>query len=469
MRAPLTCRSSAGPPEAPFAVPRSNGSPGLAQLGGSRKRLAFRLLQVIPAVPPSNQGRLAGIEGLRALAATAVVIYHAAQVTSREGDVGAGPIATVMSPLAFGVPLFFILSGFLLYRPIAAAVAAGEKLPSARRFYRNRALRILPAYWVVLGITSFALGTAVLGFDGRNPITGPLTDLGTLLKHALLLQGYWPGTFGTGILPAWSLAIEVVFYLVLPALGLTAWLACRGSSSPSVRSRALWVPILALLALGGCGKLIAAYVVPGGMTAFNSSWHSVAQFSFLTYADVFAWGMAVAVLRVKLDGGSLRFPVRRLRLVVEGGALLVLLLWIMVLPAWSRGFLLPVPFALLLGAVALRPPTPDGRPSGLFLRLLASRPLVATGLVSYSLFLWHYPVLYWLQTQGVVRYGPLGFVTTLGILVVVSGVLAVITYRFVEVPALRLKVARARGARRQTQPFWRFGRDADEALSRRSA
>ncbi len=74
------------------------------------------------------------------------------------------------------MPLFFVLSGFLLWRPIASAVLRGRRLPSVRRYARNRALRILPAYWVVLLATALVLqsGPAMrLRGLSRRPVEQP--------------------------------------------------------------------------------------------------------------------------------------------------------------------------------------------------------------------------------------------------------------------------------------------------------
>ena len=92
----------------------------------------------------SGGSRLVGIEGLRALAACSVLVFHSWLYASPDGgraDVGA--LSHVLPDFAFGVILFFTLSGFLLYRPFAAAAIRGQRGPEIRRYLRNRALRIL--------------------------------------------------------------------------------------------------------------------------------------------------------------------------------------------------------------------------------------------------------------------------------------------------------------------------------------
>jgi peptidoglycan/LPS O-acetylase OafA/YrhL len=414
----------------------------LQRIRGRSRRRCEPFTPVISRVAPSTQDRLLGVEGLRAVAAAAVVVYHTGQVTSREGELGGGPIAILLTPFALGVTLFFVLSGFLLYRPFAAAVIQGRSLPSFRRYYRNRALRILPAYWFILGVTALVLGVAVTGFASPNLVTGELREPLTLARDALFIQNYSPDTMGTAILPAWSLAVEVVFYLVLPLLALAAVSVSRGSSSPRRRRRAAWVPVAVMIVIGVAGKLVAAFVVPGAMTAFNSSWHSVIQFSFFAYADVFAWGMAIAVFKASMDEGHVALPAKRSRILVQSAALVGVLLWAVLLPAESRDwlvFIIPLPFAIILGAVVLPQHGSNGRVAPLPIRVLTSRPLVAAGVISYSIFLWNHPLLYWLLDHGFVSYGPVGFLTVLAMISALCAALSILTYRFVELPALRLK------------------------------
>jgi peptidoglycan/LPS O-acetylase OafA/YrhL len=122
-----------------------------------------------------------------------------------------------------GVILFFPLSGFLLYRPFAAAVVRGVHGPGVRTYLRNRALRILPACWVILLVTSVALGAALLRDASSALVVGSTVGQPlTLLKDVALVQSYDPWTLLTGIGPAWSLVIEVAFYVTLPLVAALA-------------------------------------------------------------------------------------------------------------------------------------------------------------------------------------------------------------------------------------------------------
>src|SRR6266516_1997197 len=88
------------------------------------------------------------LDGLRAVAALAVLLTHVAFQT---GEVARAAGGAVLARLDAGVAVFFVLSGFLLYRPYALARASGTPRPSIRRYVLRRAARILPAYWLALG------------------------------------------------------------------------------------------------------------------------------------------------------------------------------------------------------------------------------------------------------------------------------------------------------------------------------
>src|SRR5690242_20063157 len=92
------------------------------------------------------------LDGLRALAAFSIVGFHALLFLQFEYTPLSRAVNHGWYYLSTGVHLFFVLSGFLLFLPYVRALLDGERLPSARRFYQRRALRILPAYWVCLTI-----------------------------------------------------------------------------------------------------------------------------------------------------------------------------------------------------------------------------------------------------------------------------------------------------------------------------
>jgi peptidoglycan/LPS O-acetylase OafA/YrhL len=389
---------------------------------------------------PSSGSRLPGIEGLRAIAAGSILIFHSWRYGSPDQSPPQfGPLTSILPHLSLGVILFFCLSGFLLYRPFAAAVLRATPGPSIRVYLRNRMLRILPAYWVILFITGVVLNAALLRDGPSETELGSLASQpATLAKNVALVHSYDPQTLLTGIGPAWSLVIEVAFYATLPLLAMLAVLLARKARTRRGRRLATLVGPLVLLALGLLGKVLAHFVRARSgvaLSGWGADWYSVLARSFLTNADLFVFGMLLAVLHTDIEDGLLRLP-RWWRYAAAAGAGVVALTAVGI-TSNTTGIgdakydsLMTIPCGLLLAIVVLPDPT---RPRHW---LLDSRPLVAVGLASYSLFLWHEPVVHWLRAQGLTLDGAGGFVVNLVVLALVAGLLSSLTYRYVEVPAM---------------------------------
>lgn len=392
---------------------------------------------------PSSGSRLPGIEGARAVAAGSVLVYHCWLFGSPDrSSPRLGPLTGFMPHLALGVILFFSLSGFLLYRPFAASVVRGVAGPGIGSYLRNRALRILPAYWVILLLTGVALQVALLRDDTSKLQLGSLAlEPATLVKNLLLVQSYGPDTLLTGIGPAWSLVIEVAFYLVLPVLATLAVVLARATRSRWGRRRAALAPPVVMLLVGLAGKTVS-HLSAGSSSGWEADWHSVLARSFLANADLFAFGMALAVLHTEVRDGEVTLP-RGWRAVALAAAALVALVAVQVTPdgmglgVARYDVLMAVACSMLLAIVVLPDPRPSHRRR--LLSLLDARPLVAVGLASYSLFLWHEPLVYWLREHGLTLAGAGGFLVNLVVLASVAGGLAALTYRFVERPAMARK------------------------------
>ena len=381
---------------------------------------------------------------MRAIAASSILVFHVwlySSPSGRRADIG--PLDAVLPDLAFGVTIFFTLSGFLLYRPYVASLLRAGALISTRSYLRNRALRILPAYLVVLLLVTYVFRSVLVRRSGELQ-NGTGLGPGEFLKSALFVWDYGPSSLGIGIGPAWSLAVEVVFYLVLPLLGLGAWWLARGSTNRRVRRLAAVAPVAALLLVGLSGKVAAAFLVPPvhSYAGWNADWHSVIERSFWCQADLFAFGMALAIVRVDWEDGLVRLP-RGWRKFAIGVALGGYLL-----TAWETRLdeqlsyspfntLMALVCALVLALVVL-PSRQTSRPS-LLVRALETRILVRVGLISYSLFLWHEPLTRFLQGHGMTLDGAGGFFVNLAAVALLAGLLSTVTYLLVEAPAMRLK------------------------------
>jgi peptidoglycan/LPS O-acetylase OafA/YrhL len=378
------------------------------------------------------------------LAAVSVLIYHSWLYSAPGGHAFQGRLLSLVMPdLAFGVVLFFTLSGFLLYRPFVAAILRGSPMPNVRRYLRNRALRIAPGYLVILLFVSLVLKSAGTRDASGSLHDGALTEPWLLVRNALLVQNYTPSSTLTGIGPAWSLAVEVVFYLALPGLALLGFVLGRAAVTRRRRRIAALAPAALLFAIGISGKLVTVQLFhPAANHGWAANWESVIERSFWAQADLFTFGMALAVLRVDAEDGF-RFP-RVARMFAAPLALLAYLVTAKTTgDSEQLGYsfyntLMAFAFACLLALVVL--PTRGTKPS-LLVTVLETRPFVWVGLISYSVFLWHEPLVRWLQDHGLTKGGSFGLATNTLLLFGLTAVLSMLTYRWVELPALRHKRA----------------------------
>ncbi len=374
--------------------------------------------------------RLQGIEGLRALAALLVLAHHVGifVLTSEgQGVPMSEPVRVAVIDARGGLTLFFVLSGFLLHRPIASALLRGAPLPGVRAYARNRALRVLPAYWVALLLTAFALQTALIPGEG----VGLLDDPAALLTSLFLMQGFSPETVTAGIGPAWSLAVEACFYLLLPLLGVLAAraLARRG---PGWRVQAALLPAAVLLVVGIAGK--AAWALADDDLG---RWAMPVAQSLPVHADLFAYGMAAAVIWQLVADGRMAVPATARGQLLVGA---VVLAAGAALAGGRQGVhggspedgVLGLACALLVLSVAL-----PG--SSRLTRALEWRWVVGAGLISYGVYLWHTPLIFLFSRWGMDAAG-VPELALAGVVVAAATVaVSTLSYRLVERPALRYK------------------------------
>ena len=375
--------------------------------------------------------RFASMEGYRGLAALAIVVFHVYQ-TARSGPDSRYPYDNAFANrvlLQFDgfVDLFFVLSAFLLSLPYLRSALAGEVAPTARAFLVRRAARVVPLYLVAVSL--------VWAF--RNPeLPGDWVDL---VEHLTFTQVFDNKRIFYTIGPAWSLAVEVQFYLVLAVLGSLACRVCR--RSPPRRRR--WVLAAGLAAMVGASvawKAVAWYVLRRPEDDY------VLWFGLLARLDVFALGMMLALVVVD---GRLRFS-GRTSLLVRALSFLVVALGFVTRPqgagpdVWFHLFV-GVGFALLLASSVLGP-------ADRWVRALSSRGPALLGLVSYSLYLWHEPLLLALHDLGLVPppESALAFPVGVAVLIPVSLGVAWLSYWVLEYPASALRTLVSRdGSPRQ--------------------
>lgn len=363
------------------------------------------------AVSQAGELRSARIESLRALAALSVLAYHSL-LYSKQLHPSTSAVNEAVLGGAFGVFFFFTLSGYLLFWPFVKAIFGGGRRINLGRYAINRALRILPLYYFLITLLLLTHQNA------SNP--------GQWWRFALFAENFSADTFFRGDAPMWSLVVEVQFYLLLPLIAaLIAWVARR---SP-VRAALL------LAVIGGVSLVLRVFPIELPLLPTYLWKVQIATLFFF-----FAAGMLLALLRLAWEAAPPRWLSGPLAS-ADAWILASAPFWIVAVRDHRFEGLVAVAAFLMIGASVL----PLRR--GWSTRLLEWRTLAVLGLASYSLYLWHTPVIAWLagghiafKGGGFTYDGPITeFPRLLLLALVVCGAIALLSYRFIESPFLRLR------------------------------
>ncbi|MBB5869826.1 peptidoglycan/LPS O-acetylase OafA/YrhL [Allocatelliglobosispora scoriae] len=405
---------------------------------------------------PAGAPRMPTLDALRGVGATAVVAGH---VTFATGAVGMPYWGYWFSRLEVFVSVFFVLSGFVLFRPYAHARATGTPAPTLGRHFWRRSLRIIPAYWLVVVACFLFLA------PGQVPWQ-------TWVQHFTFTQFYSQGGLMPGIGQAWSLTVEVVFYLFLPFFAILA-LGKRWRPARTVAICLLLVPVTVAWALAlGYGQL-NIFVHP--------LW-------FPSHAGSFGVGMALATAHVALNTGT---APRRWALLDDLASapwacigftvgLFALTATPIAGPQGGIGIATGSEYAVRLllymtMASCLLVPVAFGRGTSLH-GFLSSMPMRWLGTVSFGLFLWHPLAMHIIEVvSGVPQFGrdPL---TMFAMTMVLALLLAAMSWYGVERPIVNWgrNVGRSRRAarpaggdpqprqRRERHQLWRRRRVAED-------
>jgi len=366
-------------------------------------------------------GRFPCFDGLRALAATMVLLVHASIIT---GAIDSNRAGEFLARTDSGVVLFFLISGFLLYRPYVIDHLGGRPALPVASFWRRRVLRIFPAYWVALFLIVYVLH--------QKTLHGP----GDIVMFFGLLQIYDPHRVLGGLTQAWSLCTEIAFYLSLP---LYAWVIGRGDrGSGQLRREWIGVAVLFAASLGFRFGIRAGDIDP------------FVRNSLPAWLDMFALGMALAVASVGLERmGRGRRAIdaigRHPALCWMGAALTFVIV--------STQFNLPRHAAVLkasqdfgehylyglMSLLLILPAVFGPQGQGLVRRVLQNRAVVAVGVVSYGVYLWHIAIMVQLNQWFGGLHGVMPFVALAVLGLGATYLVALASYVLVEKPALKLK------------------------------
>ena len=340
------------------------------------------------------------IDGLRALAVIPVVFYHAGLALFHGGFVG--------------VDVFFVISGFLITSIIWHDVVNGRF--SYAKFYDRRIRRILPAIFV-MAVVCIIIGTIILipvefGQFGRSLIAMSLFVSNLFFRENVGVAGYFDNAVDPPlVIHTWSLSIEEQFYILFPTLMLLLHRFARRHVT---------------------GAIVVAIAVSFACSATLVHARPSDAFYLITSR---AWelliGSLLAVrsfpLLASTPLASKTSAARTLREVVAAAGVVLILLAVF---CFTDATPFPGPNALLPCVGAWLIIYAGGQGPSVVSRGLSLAPIVFIGRISYSLYLWHWPVI---AATKYLSMGQLSFVKTVAALAI-SLVAAVLSYRYVETP-----------------------------------
>jgi peptidoglycan/LPS O-acetylase OafA/YrhL len=419
-----------------------------------------------PESKPRGGAHFPCLDAYRGIGMTMVLLNHAAYATGFMGrQTTAGEVfAPLIARLDLSVPMFFVMSGFLLYRPFAGATLRDRPPMSSRLFYRRRVLRIFPAYVVALVGIGLVFGLPIVSVKGWIGNLFLLPAFGFPVE-ACNDAGVCHVAYG--ITQAWSIGIEATFYLLLPLYAaFVGRLAVRRSGAGRVVVLLAGLAVLYLV-----GTAFRAYVVLA-----TPSWAEQSLLWLPMFLDFFAVGMALAVISA---AASQSHAVPRVFAWLGDHPNVCWLIALGIFLAVTRMGYPDKPFGLhstdgssdylprqfaygIASAVWLAPAIFGDQSVGVLRRMLRVRPLVYLGAISLSFYLWHLVIIDKVKEWTVPDYAHLkelaanpppgntlasiatfqgNYVKVVVIAWTLSFLIASVLFRFVETPFVRLKDA----------------------------
>lgn len=369
---------------------------------------------------------MGALDGMRGAAAVGIIVVHVWMFVPNTGLATPGTVFDdLIGQLRLGMPMFFVLSGFLIFRAYAGAAIDARPLPALGRYALRRAARVAPAYWLIVALTAGVL--AGIGSTYAQPAS-------VLPSFVLFLQIYDPAAMGTLNPPTWTVAVEASFYLLVPlfAVIVAAWTSRL--ADPRHRRALLAACCVVLIATGAAVLGLASY----------HGWGTDIRHTLPARLASFGAGMLVAVLA----HGRTASTRAAVGMFVLGTALVLLEAGAHVFdvgPLAARQLLVDTPaslgFALQIAAIA------TGRVPGSV--VFERGPLQWYGTLSYGVYLIHFPVIYVLRSTGGWPTAPLA---AIGLVLGISTALAVVSWHLIEKPSIAWARRRTPSRGRQRRP-----------------
>lgn len=335
----------------------------------------------------TDHARFPLLDGYRALAVCLVLTTH---VGFFSGVILFPGVGSVVARMDFGVTLFFLLSGFLLYRPWALAAMTGANPPNIRIYALRRTGRILPAYWLMACVVLVCL-----------PFLLPIAraDWSDWVKYLGLVHIYGRDLPLAGLGQIWSLATELAFYVALPVIAWIAGRLGRGDAPRSSRRQLIVLTCCLGIAVGFNFLSIRPFA---DTLVLAGTW-------LPAHLDWFATGMAFAVVQSRLtfpDPPRWMAVVRRLA--QDTPTCLVVAIALFALASTPiagpeayesshtpQSLLTKNALYLVIAVALLLPGCLGGTQAQKSVcgRALTNRFVIYVGVVSYGIFLWHMAVM----------------------------------------------------------------------------
>ncbi|MGW4637264.1 acyltransferase family protein [Sphaerisporangium sp. NPDC004334] len=374
---------------------------------------------------------------MRGLAALGVLVLHVAfsagQMRWNEApgleETGNGVFSVLLNQLQVSLPIFFTLSGMLLYRPFALATIAGTPTPRVKPYLWRRALRCLPAYWVLIAVVLVTLN--------RDNIHG----VWDVVRPFLLLQIYQENAWVLGGEQTWSLATEIAFYFALPVIAWILHKIARRAATPAARVRRILISLSLIIPIS-IAWTAWTHLPSFGAWPIEGNWPP-------GWIDFIATGMMLATLsaaaQVSMDHvpGAYR-AAYKWPLLCWAGALVAYLIACVSpfgdpasanYPGLGQGVLEHVMY-LLFGFLAVTPLTLPHLRSRFIEAVVTNKVMLFLGRISYGVYLWHIAIIYFwhgnLFRAG--NFGVLLLVTLVG-----SVACATVSFYLIEKPAMKLR------------------------------